>query len=56
MKVRHNISGQANANPSLSAYRLNVAIYTMSSNSYSAIEDCISEACDAIHDSWYSNK
>ncbi len=27
----------------------------MSSNSYSAIEDRIFEACDAIHDGWYSN-
>ena len=27
----------------------------MSSDSYSAIEDRISEAYDAIHDGWYSN-
>ena len=27
----------------------------MSSNSYSTIKDRISEACDAIHDGWYSN-
>ena len=29
--------------------------YNMAFNSYAAIEARISEACDAIHDGWYSN-
>ena len=27
----------------------------MAANSYAAIEERISEACDAIHDGWYTN-
>ncbi len=30
-------------------------LHTMAFNSYTAIEGRISEACDAIHDGWYTN-